>query len=92
MTFLVCVSELVQEALEKLSPADYDICTKKIRWALEENPYPGHSGDKEKLSENKYRLHISRTYTVLYRINEEKKIVRVYLFGTIGKMHKHYDD
>lgn len=46
--------------------------------------YPGHPGDKEKLSENTYRLHISRTYTAFYRINEEKKVVRVYLFGTIN--------
>ncbi|MDV0441212.1 hypothetical protein [Methanorbis furvi] len=92
MTFTICVSNIVQGELEKLSQTDYDFCIKKIRRALEEKPYPGHGGDKEKLAENKYRLHISRTYTALYRINEEKKIVRVYLFGTIGKMHKRYDD
>lgn len=45
--------------------------------------YPGHPGDKEKLSENTYRLHISRTYTAFYRINEEIRLFG-YIFSVLA--------
>ena len=62
---------------------------------LEEDPYPGKHGDKEKLvlkdGEIIYRLHISRSYTVFYDIDKENKLVLVQEVLPIGKAHKKYD-
>nr|WP_239441600.1 hypothetical protein [Methanospirillum hungatei] len=37
-----------------------------------------------------YRLHISRSYTVFYLIEEEKKVVKIAKIETIEKAHKTY--
>ena len=62
--------------------------------ALSENPYPGNHGDKEKLSLKDgfvlYRLHIGRTWTAFYRINDQEKIVKILDIMTIEQAHKKY--
>ena len=61
---------------------------------LEEDPYPGSQGDKEKLILRGgifiYRLHISRSYTVFYEINKEEKLVIVQDILSIEQAHKKY--
>jgi mRNA-degrading endonuclease RelE of RelBE toxin-antitoxin system len=61
---------------------------------LEENPFPGSGGDKEKLvlssSREIYRLHIARTYTAFYSVDKEKRIVKVHDILTIEQAHKKY--
>ena len=61
---------------------------------LEEYPYPGKGpGDKEKLpvrGKQRYRLHISRTWTVFYSILEDKKQVRISEILSIDDAHKKY--
>jgi len=61
---------------------------------LEEDPYPGNQGDKEKLVLRGgvvlYRLHISRTYTVFYEIDKEEKLVIVQEILPIEQAHKKY--
>lgn len=59
---------------------------------LEINPYPGYGGDKEKLQGkmNRYRIHIGRSYSAIYRIDKEKMQVGIIAFGTIGDIHKKY--
>lgn len=37
-----------------------------------------------------YRMHIGRTYTVIFRIDKESKVVRVMDLMTIEKAHKRY--
>lgn len=70
------------------------ICREKLGY-LAENPYPGRGrGDKEKLpidgSRDRYRIHISRTYTAIYTVLEEDKEVRVLEITTIDDAHKRY--
>ena len=68
-----------------------------IRNALQglcENPFPGSSGDKERLvlrgGKEIYRLHIARTYTAFYSIEDETRIVRVHEILPIEQAHKMY--
>jgi mRNA-degrading endonuclease RelE of RelBE toxin-antitoxin system len=59
---------------------------------LKTDPYPGKGGDKEKLTwrgkKPVYRLHISHSYTALYRI--EQDIVFIFYLDTIERAHKKY--
>ena len=61
---------------------------------LEEDPFPGSKGDKEKLVLRAgvviYRLHISRSYTVFYEIDKEEKQVIVQEILPIEQAHKKY--
>jgi mRNA interferase RelE/StbE len=61
---------------------------------LKEDPYPGTSGDKEKLllpgGEITYRMHIGRTFTVFYDINEDHSTILVNILTTIEDAHKRY--
>ncbi|PKL64903.1 MAG: hypothetical protein CVV32_06730 [Methanomicrobiales archaeon HGW-Methanomicrobiales-3] len=61
---------------------------------LEEDPYPGNQGDKEKLVLRGgvviYRLHISRSYTVFYDIDKAAKQVIVQEILPIEQAHKKY--
>lgn len=62
---------------------------------LIDDPYPGIGGDRElikspkgKPDEKVYRLHIGRSYTAFYQINE--KTVYVTEILTIEQAHKKY--
>jgi mRNA interferase RelE/StbE len=61
---------------------------------LEEDPFPGNPGNKEKLVLQGeiiiYRLHISRSYTVFYEIDKEEKRVIVQEILPIEQAHKKY--
>jgi mRNA-degrading endonuclease RelE of RelBE toxin-antitoxin system len=61
---------------------------------LEEDPYPGNQGDKEKLVLRGgvviYRLHISHSYTVFYNIDKAAKQVIVQEILPIEQAHKKY--
>ncbi|MEN6442403.1 MAG: type II toxin-antitoxin system RelE/ParE family toxin [Methanoregula sp.] len=61
---------------------------------LEEDPFPGSQGDKEKLVLRGgviiYRLHISRRYTVFYEIDTKEKLVIVQEILPIEQAHKKY--
>lgn len=70
------------------------ICKEKLGY-LSENPYPGRGrGDKEKLPidgrRDRYRIHISRTYTGIYTVLENEKEVRVLEIVPIDEAHKRY--
>lgn len=88
---------LSEEAREFLSAADDKterICKEKLGF-LAENPYPGRGqGDKEKLpidgNRDRYRIHISRSYTGLYTVVEEDSEVLVLEIVTIGEAHDRY--
>ncbi len=61
---------------------------------LAESPYPGRGqGDKEKLpidGEERYRLHIGRTWTAYYDIYEEDGEIGVLEIVSIDEAHKRY--
>jgi mRNA interferase RelE/StbE len=61
---------------------------------LEENPFPGSGGDKEKLvlggGREIYRLHIARSFTAFYSVDKVNRIVKVHDILTIGQAHKKY--
>lgn len=87
------------EAAEFLSSQDEK--TKRIiknnLEKLEEEPYPSpntKSGDKEKVTVNSkeiYRMHISRSYTAFYVIEEGDNQVIITDIVDIDTAHKMYD-
>lgn len=88
---------LGDEAREFLDVADEKttrVCREKLGY-LAENPYPGRGrGDKEKLpidaNRDRFRLHISRTYTAIYTVIEDDTEVRVLEIVPIDEAHKRY--
>ncbi|MFW6317865.1 MAG: type II toxin-antitoxin system RelE family toxin [Halorubrum sp.] len=88
---------LGDEAREFLDVADEKtrrICTENLEY-LAENPYPGRGrGDKEKLPidgrRDRYRIHISRSYTAIYTVLEDQNEVRVLEIVPIDEAHKRY--
>lgn len=88
---------LGEEAREFLAAADEKterICTDNLGY-LAEHPYPGRGrGDKEKLPidgrRDRYRMHISRTYTAIYTVLEGQAEVRVLEIVPIDEAHKRY--
>ena len=65
---------------------------KKKLETLKDNPYPKRD-DKKKLQLPNYdlfRIHVSRSYTIFYRIYEEEKTVKILDIMTIEEAHKKY--
>ena len=64
--------------------------------SLAEEPYPrpgAGRGDREQLpvdGEELYRMHISRTYTALYTVDDDESAVRVREILPIDDAHKRY--
>lgn len=85
------------DAREFLTAADEKttrVCREKLGY-LAESPYPGRGrGDKEKLPidgrRDRFRLHISRTYTAFYTVLEDEKEVRVLEILPIDDAHDRY--
>lgn len=79
--------------LNDLDAKDQRIIKEKLK-ILQDNPYPGSDGDKEKLHTNKkresYRLHIARSFTVIYNIDSDKGIVYITHIMPIEKAHRRY--
>lgn len=85
-----------QDALEfinGLGTKSERICKDNLK-KLAEDPYPGSGkGDKERLvvdGEKIYRLHIGRTYTAFYDVDEDAKVVQVFEVLPIDEAHKRY--
>jgi mRNA interferase RelE/StbE len=61
--------------------------------SLEDDPFPGKGGDKELLNTRPgvkiYRLHIGRTFTAIYVIEESSVLVTEVI--TIEQAHKKYN-
>jgi len=90
---MVVVRKELVEYLNSLDDKSRRIVRTKL-FSLEENPYPGSPGDKERLSLPDdtvlYRMHIGRTWTVLYRVDEASKTVKIIDMMTIEQAHKKY--
>lgn len=93
MTYDVLLAPDVHHVLEQLDDKSHRIVRENLE-VLEESPYPGDgAGDKEKLpveGEERYRMHIGRTWTVFYSILEDENEVRVSELLPIDDAHKKY--
>ena len=98
MSYKVKLGDDAKDFFRSISEKSKRIVRKNLD-KLKENPYSGKRGDKEKLRikvnfDNKeydlYRIHIGRTYTVFYVIDEKEKWVKITELMTIEKAHKMY--
>lgn len=90
----VLLSDAAREFLDVADEKTERICKEKLDF-LAENPYPGRGrGDKEKLPidarRDRFRMHISRTYTAIYTVLEDEREVRVLEIVPIDEAHKRY--
>lgn len=92
MSYQVVLSDEAVDFLHSLDDKSRSICKNNLQKLS--SPYPGRgSGDKERLvigGKDRYRLHIGRTYTAFYIIDEKEKIVRVVEILSIESAHKKY--
>lgn len=93
--YTVLVSDEVIEFLSVADDKTSRICKDHLG-NLADNPYPGRGqGDKEKLPidghRDRYRMHISRTYTAFYTILEDEREVLVLEIVPIDEAHKRYE-
>lgn len=88
----VLVSPEVNEFINGLDEKSGRIVTDNLEKLVE--PYPAEGqGDKKRLErqgEVLYRLHIGRTWTAFYEIDEEERVVRVLDVMGIDDAHKKY--
>ncbi|MFY1643871.1 type II toxin-antitoxin system RelE family toxin [Methanoculleus bourgensis] len=93
MTFRLMVDKRALDFLNSLEAKDQRIIKEKLK-ILQENPYPGSDGDKEKLHTNKkresYRLHVARSFTVIYNIDSDDNLVYITHIMSIEKAHRRY--
>lgn len=92
--YAVLLGDDAREFLDIAEKKTERICKENLGY-LAENPYPGRGrGDKEKLPidgrRDRYRIHISRTYTAIYTVLEDEKEVRVLELVPIDEVHKQY--
>ncbi len=89
--FDIVIERKAQDFLKKLPVKSRHIVVNKIL-ELKEDPYPG--GNKERLSYPHppavYRLHVGRSYTVFYLIENENNLVKIEKIMTIERSHKEY--
>ncbi|MFP4403823.1 MAG: type II toxin-antitoxin system RelE/ParE family toxin [Nanoarchaeota archaeon] len=92
MPYKILLSDDVLNFLHSLNSKSKSICKKNLEKLY--FPYPGRgTGDKERIiigGKDRYRLHIGRSYTAFYIINEKEKIVRVVEILSIESAHKKY--
>lgn len=91
MAFVTKIEDEPLAFLESLPTKSRQIVRNKLS-LLKTDPFPGKGGDKEKFvcrgKKPVYRLHISRSYTALYRIEEDT--VFIFYLDTIEHAHKKY--
>ena len=89
--FAIVIERRAQEFLKKLPIKSRRILVEKIN-ELKQDPFPG--GNKEKLDYPHppavYRLHVSRSFTVFYLIEQGEMLVKIEKIMTIEKAHKRY--
>lgn len=95
MTYQVLLGDQPREFLRSADDKTEGIVKDHLN-ALSDEPYPrpgAGRGDREQLpvdGEELYRMHISRTYTALYTIDEGGSKVRVREILPIDDAHKRY--
>ena len=89
--YSVLINRDAQKYVDSLTEKSRRLVKKKLEM-LKDNPHPGRA-DKKKLQLPNYdlfRMHVSRSYTIFYRIYEEEKTVKILDIMTIEEAHKMY--
>ena len=89
--YSVLINREAQKYVDSLTEKSRRLVKKKLEM-LKDNPHPGRA-DKKKLQLPNYdlfRMHVSRSYTIFYRIYEEEKTIKVLNIMTIEEAHKKY--
>jgi len=93
LTFEVRVRNTADGYISSLPEKSRQIIKNALK-GLEENPFPGSGGDKEKLvlsgGREIYRLHIARTFTAFYSVDKGSRVIKVHDILTIEQAHKKY--
>jgi len=93
VTFRLMADKHALDFLNSLAAKDQRIIKEKLK-ILQDNPYPGPDGDKENLHTSKkrrsYRLHVARSFTVLYNIDPDDNLVYITHIMSIEKAHRRY--
>ncbi len=95
MAHTVLLGEQPREFLEGAEEKTTRIVTDNLeKLATNPQPRPGSGrGDREKVpvdGRELYRLHIGRSYTAFYTIDDEERVVRVREILPIDDAHKRY--
>ena len=89
--FAIVIERKAQAFLKKLPQKTRRIIVDKIL-ELKQDPFPG--GNKEKIDYPHppavYRLHVSRSFTVFYTIEQGEMLVKIEEIMTIEQAHKRY--
>lgn len=92
--YTVVLGEQPREFLSAVDDKTERIVTDNLGTLEEPHPRPGAGrGDREKLvvdGEEVYRLHIGRTWTALYVIDEDSMQAKVFEILDIDEAHKRY--
>ena len=87
------VDKRALDFLDALDAKDQRVIKEKLK-ILQDNLYPGPDGDKEKLHTNKkresYRIHVARSFTVIYNIDPDAGRVYITHIMPIEKAHRRY--
>lgn len=90
----VLVAQGVWEFLDDLDEKSERIVRENLQHLTE--PYPGRGqGDKEKIEwrgNEVYRLHVGRTWTAFYDVEEDEGVVKVLKVMPIDQAHREYGD
>ena len=89
--YSVLINRDAQKYVNSLTEKSRRLVKKKLEM-LKDDPHPGRA-DKKKLHLPNYdlfRMHVSRSYTIFYRVYEEEKTVKVLDIMTIDEAHKNY--
>jgi len=93
VTFRLMVDKRALAFLTALDAKDQRVIKENLK-ILQDNPYPGPDGDKEKLHTTKkresYRLHVARSFTVIYTIDPDNSLVYITHIISIEKAHRRY--
>ena len=77
--YSVLINRDAQKYVDSLTEKSRRLVKKKLEM-LKDNPHPGRA-DKKKLQLPNYdlfQMHVSRSYTIFYRIYDEEKTVKGY--------------
>jgi mRNA interferase RelE/StbE len=91
LTRRVVIDRKAHRYLSELPEKSRRLITEKCR-ALADDPFPGQGGDKEllHLEYSLYRMHVGRSFTVFYQIDDEEYLIKILEITTIEKAHKLY--
>lgn len=88
----VLVSRDVRDLLDGLDEKSERIVHENLEKLVDPHPGSG-SGDKERITwrgQEVYRLHIGRTWTAFYDVEEDEHVVKVLRVMPIDDAHKEY--